>query len=70
MFDNFRFDIFFVWVIQLLTAYVIFGLFAWKKYLTMQVILLRNDLVTLALKISEIDSKLNNKEDGGKEVEK
>jgi hypothetical protein len=68
MFDNFRFDIFFVCVSQLLTAYVIFGLFAWKKYLTIQLISLRSDLVTLALKISEIDSKLNNKEDDEKEI--
>jgi len=68
MFEGFRFDIFFVWVSQLLTAHVIFGLFAWKKYLTIQLISLRSDLVILALKVSEMDSKLNNKEDERKEI--
>lgn len=65
MFEGFRFDFLFVWASQLLIVYVIFGLFAWKKYLTLQLISLRSDLVILALKVSEMDSKLNNKKEGG-----
>jgi len=51
-------------------VYVIFGLFAWKKYLTIQLISLRSDLVVLVMKVSEMDSRLNNKEDEKKEMEK
>ena len=68
MIEGFRFDFLFICASQLLMVYVIVGLFAWKKYLTIQLISLRSDLVTLSLKISEIDSKLNNKEDDEKEI--
>ena len=70
MFEGFRFDFLFICAIQLLMVYVIFGLFAWKKYLTIQLISLRSDLVVLVLKVSEMDSRLNNKEDEKKEMAK
>ena len=55
MFEGFRFDFLFICASQLLMVYVIFGLFAWKKYLTIQLISLRSDLVVLVMKVSEMD---------------